>query len=331
MTKFYNLSETEKRSILEEASKRLDMPIFNVEKDWWVTQTLTLVFNMDIGKHLVFKGGTSLSKSWGIIKRFSEDVDLAVNRGFLGDFEGELKKKKITKLRKASSAHIINEFAPDLQEEFNKRGMNDVKINVIETTESDQDPKLVEIQYSPVVAYANYIKPRVLLEIGCRSLIEPKTEKAITSLIDETFPDTEFAQQPVLIPSVNPERTFLEKIFLLHEEFQKPEPRSERMSRHLYDLYKLCQVPECKAALSNKDLYNTIVNHRIQFTKMKEVDYTKHKPEFIDFLPNEKVLDAYRKDYNEMQENMINEEGPSFDDLMKELEQLKVEVNSVKH
>jgi len=69
MTKFYNLSEKEKRSILEEASKRLDMPIFNVEKDWWVTQTLTLVFNMDIGKHLVFKGGTSLSKSWGITER----------------------------------------------------------------------------------------------------------------------------------------------------------------------------------------------------------------------------------------------------------------------
>jgi len=330
MIRFYNVEKEEKENIYKEVSNRTNMPDYNVEKDWWVAQTLSLVFEMAIGPHLVFKGGTSLSKSWGIINRFSEDVDLAVDRKFLG-FEGDLGKNQRTKLRKASSKYIIDEFAPALQEEFNKRGMNDVKINVIDTTESDQDPKLVEIHYPNVVEYAEYIKPRVLLEIGCRSLIEPKTNKKVISLIDEQFPTASFAQQGIMIPSVNPERTFLEKIFLLHEEFQKPEPRSTRMSRHLYDLFKLVQVPECKVALSDETLYNTIVSHRIQFTKMKEVDYDKHKPEFIDFLPNEKVLDAYRKDYNEMQENMINEKSPDFEELIAALEGLKKEINGIKH
>lgn len=328
---FYNIPKEEKVKILREVANATNMPDFNVEKDWWVVQTLTIVFKMNIGKHLVFKGGTSLSKSWGIIKRFSEDVDLAVSRGFLGDFEGELKKKTITKLRKASSAYIIDDFAPALQEEFNKRGMTDVKINVIETTESDQDPKLVEIHYPPAVEYSEYIKPRVLLEIGCRSLIEPKTNKAITSLIDASFPKANFAQQPVLIPSVNPERTFLEKIFLLHEEFQKPNPRSERMSRHLYDLYKLKNIPQCTEGLKNKELYQTIVNHRKQFTSLKEVDYEKHSPKSIDFLPPENVFKAYENDYKEMQESMINEDAPNFNQLMTELKALKEEINLIEH
>ena len=331
MTSFHDLTEAEKKSILEETSKRGGMPMFNVEKDWWVVQTLTIVFSMDVGEHLVFKGGTSLSKSWGIINRFSEDVDLAVNRSFLGDFEGKLKKKTITKLRKASSAYIIDDFTPALQEEFNKRGMTDVKINVIETTQSDQDPKLVEIHYPHAVEYSEYIKPRVLLEIGCRSLIEPKTDKEIISLIDSSFPEASFAQQSVLIPSVNPERTFLEKIFLLHEEFQKPEPRSERMSRHLYDLHKLMQITQCKEGLYNKELYETIVNHRIQFTKLQEVDYEKHEPKHIDFLPPEKVIKAYEKDYKDMNENMINEDAPSFYKLLADLKALKEEINLIEH
>ena len=329
MIRFYNIVEQEKKNIYKEVSNRVNMPAFNVEKDWWVVQTLHLVFKMEAGAHLVFKGGTSLSKSWGVINRFSEDVDLAIDRKFLG-FEGHLNKSQRTKLRKASSSFIVENFAPALQKEFDKRGMQDVKVNVKATTESDQDPKLVEIHYPNVLEYPEYVKPRVLLEIGCRSLIEPKTDKNVISLIDEQFPQSFFAQEAISIPSVNPERTFLEKIFLLHEEFQKPEPRYERMSRHLYDLYKLSKQAVCIAALKNKELYDTIVQHRIQFTKLKEVDYDKHVPEFIKFIPTKNVLDAYRKDYKDMQENMINDKPLSFDELLVALESLQKEINGIR-
>ena len=206
--------------------------------------------------------------------------------------------------------------------------MKDVQVEVIKTTESDQDPKLVEVHYPYVLDYPEYIKPRILLEIGCRSLIEPYTNRKITSLVDTCFPDAEFVSEPIEVASVNPERTFLEKIFLLHEEFQKENIRSERMSRHLYDLFKLMQIPRCREALKDRALYDTIVNHRKQFTKLKEVDYDKYAPKYINFIPPGKVLGAYKKDYNDMRENMINGESPSFDHLLKELNSLKSELNN---
>lgn len=328
MSNWYQKSTEDKIKGYTQAAAKLGMHDFNVEKDWWVVQTLTIVFSMEIGEHLVFKGGTSLSKSWGIINRFSEDVDLAVDRSFYG-FEGELGKSKRDKLRRMNGEYVEKTFALALENEFKKKGISDVEIKVEEAKSSDQDPKVVYIYYPNAVNYPEYIKPRVMLEISCRSLIEPKTDKAVVSLIDSTFPNASFAQQPVLIPSVNPERTFLEKIFLLHEEFQKPNPRSERMSRHLYDLYKLMQAPQCKEGLHNKALYETIVNHRKQFTKVKGVDYNKHNPKHIDFIPPEKVIKAYEKDYNEMDENMISEDGYSFNKLLTVLKALRDEINLI--
>ncbi|MCV9387425.1 nucleotidyl transferase AbiEii/AbiGii toxin family protein [Reichenbachiella ulvae] len=326
MSVFYNIPSKEKKQIFQQVANETGLPAHNVEKDWWVVQTLSLVFGLDAGPHLVFKGGTSLSKSWGIIHRFSEDVDLAVDRAFLG-FEGDLSKKQLTKLRKASSAYIIDEFAPSLQKSFDSIGMNEVQVSVIETTESDQDPKLVEVHYPYTVDYPDYIKPRILLEIGCRSLIEPYTACNIHSLVDNQYPDAVFATPAITVPSVNPERTFLEKIFLLHEEFQKDEMRSERMSRHLYDLYKLKQQQDCLDAIADEELYATIVSHRRQFTRLKDVDYEKHKRESIDPIPPERVYEQYRQDYDEMCENMISENAPSFDQLMEEILDLKQLIN----
>lgn len=107
MTKisFHSLPETEKIIILQEISNKQGLAAFAVEKDWWIVQTLSVIFDMKVGEHLVFKGGTSLSKAWNLIERFSEDVDLAIDRQFLG-FEGELNKKQITALRKAANHYI---------------------------------------------------------------------------------------------------------------------------------------------------------------------------------------------------------------------------------
>ena len=330
MIDWYKKSKEEKIKAYNVISAKTALPNYAIEKDWWVVQTLAIVFNMSIGKHLVFKGGTSLSKSWGIIKRFSEDVDLAVDRSFFG-FEGDLGKSKRDRLRKMNGEYVENTFALTLEKEFKKRGLTDIEIKVEVARNSDQDPKVVYIYYPNAVDYPEYIKPRVMLEISCRSLIEPNTSKEIISLIDEAFPNASFAQKPISVSSVNPERTFLEKIFLLHEEFQKEAPRSERMSRHLYDLHKLKKTPECIKGLQDKNLYQTIVNHRKQFTKVKGVDYEKHSPKSIDFLPPASVFKAYEKDYKEMQENMINEDAPNFEELLTDLRKLKEEINQIKH
>ena len=103
------LPKIRKTNVLLALSKTLKLPTDAIEKDWWVVQTLRLIFEMDCADSLVFKGGTSLSKAWGLINRFSEDIDLALDRKFLG-FEGDLSNQQIKKLRKASFAYITDKF-----------------------------------------------------------------------------------------------------------------------------------------------------------------------------------------------------------------------------
>lgn len=117
MTNFYDIEPAEKEVVFNAISNQTGMPAFAVEKDWWVTQTLGIIFEMEVGSHLVFKGGTSLSKAWKLIDRFSEDIDLAIDRTFLG-FDGELSRSQRTKLRKAAGEYITGQFLNELKERF---------------------------------------------------------------------------------------------------------------------------------------------------------------------------------------------------------------------
>ena len=217
---------------------------------------------MEVASHLIFKGGTSLSKAWKLIDRFSEDIDLAIDREFFG-FAGDLSKNQRDKLRKTTGVYIDEVFFPELKTRLEVKKINGLRIELEEGEESDRDRK-INLYYPNVIPAPGYLEPRVQIEISCRSLREPFTLQAFASLVDETYPDAEFAQGPVKIPTVNPERTFLEKIFLLHEEFQRPpeKMRVKRLSRHLYDVVKLSKTEFAEKALSDQTLYETIVEHR---------------------------------------------------------------------
>ncbi len=115
---FHKLSDDDKRTVFTTASEREGLPAYAVEKDWWVVQTLRIIFQMEVGKHLLFKGGTSLSKAWGLINRFSENIDLALNREFLGFETGLISKAQVQKLRKASFGYITDAFYEDLKTVF---------------------------------------------------------------------------------------------------------------------------------------------------------------------------------------------------------------------
>lgn len=324
---FYNISTKEKISIFNEITGKIGLPPFAVEKDWWVVQTLSVIFETELKDDLIFKGGTSLSKAWNLIERFSEDIDLAVNRNFFG-FKSELSKNSITNLRKTSKKYISETLYPDLISRFKAKGFIDVRIKLIETTESDQDPIIIDIYYPNVIETPGYIRPRVQVEIGSRSLREPYTVKSISSFVDENFPDAEFSQDPIQVPTVNPERTFLEKVFLLHEEFQRPadKMRVDSLSRHLYDIYQLSKSKFAEKAISDKDLYQTIVQHRKRFAKLGGVDYNLHQPQTINPIPIPEVIDEWKKDYIKMQEQMIYGESPSFENM---IESIKTTVDRI--
>ena len=191
------------------------MATFAVEKDWWVVQVLSAVFDMEIGKSLVFKGGTSLSKAWELIERFSEDIDLVFDRSYFG-FDGELTRTQVKNLRKKAGAYIENTLSQDLENRLKDNGLLEIELNYIKQEASDADPVKIEIHYPNVIEYPGYVEPRVLLEISCSSLMEPAEKRFFSSLLDEHYLESTFAQEPIEIPSAIPERTFLEKLFLLH-------------------------------------------------------------------------------------------------------------------
>ena len=330
MHKWFVIPESTKRNAYIQISEKTGMADFAVEKDWWVVQTLSIIFEMEVGQHLVFKGGTSLSKAWKLIERFSEDIDLAIDRNFLG-FEGELSKNQRTELRKATSRYVAETFFGEQQKKFQEKGLLGVAFELVETSDSDQDPRIIEIYYPNVIESPGYIQPRIVVEIGCRSLREPFSVQTFASLVDEEYTESDFAQAPIKVPTVNPERTFLEKIFLLHEEFHKPieKIRVDRLSRHLYDVFHLAKTDFAITALKDKELYKTIVNHRHKFTRVGGVNYNGHQPQTINPIPIPEVIEAWRADYKIMLEQMIYEENPpTFDDIIKELTNLKDKINA---
>ena len=318
---FYTLDKTEKQSIFQAISAQTGMPAFAVEKDWWVTQALAIVFEMDVSKHVVFKGGTSLSKAWKLIQRFSEDIDLAIDSEYFA-IKGALTRSKITQLRKTAGAYSTGIFFDELQKRFADAGFHDLRFIIAEAKDSDQDPIIIEIHYPNIIEAPGYLLPRIQIEIGCRSLREPFTVQAFGSLVDEIYKDKEFSKPLIHVPTVNPERTFLEKIFLLHEEFHRPaeKMRVDKLSRHLYDVYHLSKTPFAEKAINNQELYETIVAHRYKFSRVGGVDYNEHDPRLINPIPVPEVMEAWKADYKRMLEEMIYEpDAPSFEQLIEKL------------
>ncbi len=314
-------------------SKEMNLPPAAIEKDWWVVRTLDLVFQTEIANHTVFKGGTSLSKAWGLIDRFSEDIDLALDRKFFG-FEKEdleMTGSQVSKLRKESLKYISEKYLPMLQKSFQEAGFVKVDLQLIPIKSNDEDPVKIEVSYSSVTEKSDYLPPRVLVEIGSRSLIEPFTERQFFSFVGEHFSGRSFSDSTIVIPTVNPERTFLEKIFLLHEEFQQiPEKiKVDRQSRHLYDLEKLMDTEFGEKGLSDKELYKQIVEHRKTITPLRGINYANHVPGKINPIPPADRLDAWRKDYELMQQSMIYKESLPFDKLMERLIELKNRINKI--
>ena len=331
---FYTTEKAEKEAVFNAIAAENGMTPFAVEKDWWVSRTLEIIFQMSIAKHLVFKGGTSLSKAWKLINRFSEDIDLAIDKAFFKGYSGEISKSKISKLRKEAGNYTTGTFFEELQEEFKAKGFNDLDFIVIDAEDSDQDPRVIEIYYpNSIKSQSEYVLPRVQIEVSCRSLREPFTVKSFGALVDEVYADKDFAEPLFDVPTVNPERTCLEKLFLLHEEFHRPaeKMRVDRLSRHLYDIYHLTKAGIAEKAINDKELYETIVAHRYKFSRVGEVDYNLHSPKTLNPIPVADKMEEWKSDYAKMKEDMIYEENkPSFEDLINNLNELKIKLQALK-
>jgi len=325
MFDWHKLGTPQKMNFLSQASAITGYPDQIIEKDFWVTVALKAIFDTPWSQYLVFKGGTSLSKAWNIIERFSEDIDLALDRQALGFAPGEISKSQIKKLREASAAFMEQQFMPDLEQRLLQIGIEpgQFTLEIQPIASPDVDPRIIKIRYQSVVPGHTYVRDQVLIEIGARSLKEPYAPRNIMTILSAVFPGTSVADPAFQINTVLPERTFYEKALLLHEEHCKATEnrRHLRLSRHLFDLYRIKQSPHAKNALADKELFDVIVAHRKLYNTIRGISYENHTFQAINFIPPADVLELWRQDYDQMGV-MIFGEKPSFDQILEEMNSL---------
>ena len=321
--KFIDIPADRQRQAINNVALKTELPPSSIEKDWWVTQVLKALHTLPYAEHIAFKGGTSLSKCWNLIARFSEDIDIALSREFLG-FGGELSKTQISdKLRRAACSFVRGKMQYDVKEALLALGIRqDVfSVDVVITPVTTVDPEVITVTYQSLYDVSPYIKNTVKLEISGRSMVEPVEKKFINAAIDAHFPNAPFAEDPFEVNAVIPERTFLEKVFLLHEEFHKDVVRVERMSRHVYDLAMMMDSERKIAdrAVNNEELYRTVLEHRRKFIGLKGFNYDELYTDTLCIVPGNEIAERWQEDYKFMGEHMIYGPVPSFEELVEKM------------
>ena len=322
------------------AGRRGISPIV-VEKDFWVCWTLQRVFALqNPPASLVFKGGTSLSKVWGVIDRFSEDVDLSFNRdqlGFGGESDpalaasGKQRIRMLEKLVDTCISMIRDQFLPQLREAIAKALGESTQEWSLEI--DADDPQAILFHYPSsstrgASAGMGYLRPLVKLELGARNEHWPSEAATIRSFASEDFPNL-FAQPHASVTVVSAERTFWEKVTILHRwHHAGPDrPLRDRQSRHYFDVYKLYQSEIGQRALANPDLLRSVAQHQEVVFAAKWANYAEAVPGTLRIIPPPELLRRLKQDYVQMRE-MIFGTPPTFEQIMEALLALEDAVNA---
>lgn len=340
MSQFLGLTEADQRLTIGQTAARLGWIESSVEKDFWVTWTLQQLFAMpDLAPHLTFKGGTSLSKAWGLIDRFSEDIDLTIGRDALG-FGGanspeqapsaKQQSKRLKALKLACSDHVRDLVHPQLLERLEAvLGQTGWTLRM---DAEDPDAQTLLFAYPTHFAAqaARYLRPVVKIEFGARSDPWPASERVVRPVMAENFPQV-LEGSDAVVHALAPERTFWEKAMLLHEETYRPEgkPRRPRMARHYYDLFRLIEQGVGKSVLRDPDLFEQIAAHRRVFFAQTWVDYSTLRPESLRITPLPEQEATWRQDYAEMQGEMFSAAPPEFDTVLASIREFEADMRDI--
>jgi len=336
---FLRLSMEERRfaCLKVEAEKRLQAA--SVEKDFWVCWTLRELFDLPgLGTQMTFKGGTSLSKAWGLIERFSEDIDIVVDKAPLG-FAGEAspdrapsnkqRRRRLDDLMAACRAWVQGDLKNAVEARIADRlGESQRWRLVVDPDADDGQCLLFEYPGAFPASEAGYVRPVVKIELGARSDDWPSETRAVTPYVAELFPKTpeDFAR----VSTLAAERTFWEKALLLHEETFRPldKPRRIRMARHYYDLWCLITRGVAQRASEDTALFERVAEHREIFFRLGWVDYATLRRGSLRFTPPDQHRDAWRHDYDAMAESMFYGERPGFDEILRVVGEFERQINA---
>lgn len=330
------MAARERADLFAETAARRGLVDAIVEKDFWVCWVLRQLFlNRAFEGRLLFKGGTSLSKIFKAINRFSEDIDLAVDYVALG-FTGEKdpRRENISKTKRnaildemigACQGLIAGEFLETFKRQFAEiLGATDAWGLEV----SKADPNVVQFRYPAAsTKRLDYLSPQVLLELGTHAEFVPHDCFTVRSFAGEEFPNV-VADRDVRVKALLAKRTFWEKATILHAEYHRPADKAlpDRYSRHYYDVAMMAGGKIKDEALADKALLAQVVKHKETFYPSGWARYKSARPGSLRVVPPENRMAALEQDYKKMRV-MIFGEQPSFGWVLDRLGRLEKEVN----
>lgn len=329
MQRFAELPQKDRSDAIVIAAQRLGMEPAIVEKDFWVCWTLDYLFRESSFKNsFAFKGGTSLSKGFGLIERFSEDIDLIFDWRLLGYGLDEPWEKRSNTKQDAFVVEINDDAArflrdtlmPEMQTYIEEQQITGGSLAI-----DQRDPQTLRLFY-PQSFFDNSILQEIRLETGALAAWSPTTTARIVPYIAEEFPDA-FERASTAVRTVSPERTFWEKATILHKEAFRTNGRfPSRYSRHYYDLYKLAQSDVKRRALGDTGLLKSVVDFKMTFWRSNAARYDLCAPGTLQLMPPQDAVPLIEHDYASMR-NMIFGEVPDFEVMTSGISRLQDEIN----
>lgn len=326
MKEIADLNAQDRSELFNETARRKGITPAAVEKDFWVCWVLMKIYTHSrLSELLRFKGGTSLSKCFGVIERFSEDIDLILDWTELSqpDLTQELSNTKQSKLKDEINSQaqdfIKQELLPLIQIEVEGYCLAEIDEN---------DPHTINVSYQPVFPN-HYLRDQIRLEIGPLAEMVPFGHYSVKPYVAEEFPKL-FKQPSVELDAIKPERTFWEKVTILHAEAHRPDnkPQPSRYSRHYYDVYRMLGTEIEQAALANLDLLEDVVRFKKKFYYSAWANYDLAVLPTIRLVPGDKVMASLKADYAEMQE-MIFGDYPSLDEIISAITDFEQRLNQL--
>lgn len=335
------LSARDQKEILQASAAELGRQTSVLEKDIWVCWVLQTLFSLPGAHPMAFKGGTSLSKIYAIIDRFSEDVDITLDYKHFEDsgfkdhperfdpFAENASKNQIKKfsdrLKGYVKTYAIETVIPYLEAELAKLPTADQhRIDV------DESGEKIWISFPSVVETSDeYLKSQVLIELGGRNVIDPNEIHTITPYVAQITQSVSYPTCDIVV--LSPERTFWEKATLIHVECNrgKFKENAQRLSRHWYDLTMLAKHTSGKTAINNRPLFEDVIRHKKIFFNTQYANYDDCLSRSIKLLPDKETISGLEADYKKMvSAGMMYQEPPLFSEIIEAISQLETEINN---
>lgn len=342
---FLRAKAEDRRDVFLGAARRLGTPEQYVEKDFWVAWTLDVLFNGLPGGHprLLFKGGTSLSKAYGLISRFSEDIDITVFRADLGhaasmdELQALSRKKREARLDAIKSAcrgyiqeTLLVHFDRVIRATFAQSGIDAPGPRAVADPDDPDGQSLLFWYPSVTVSMNEYVRPAVKIESGAKSALDPHQDVTIHPYISDELPGLSLAVENVT--TVVAERTFWDKVIILHGSRRWFETRGvlrrqgQRVSRHYYDVHRMLESGLGAKAVGDRGLAADCVAHARMFFNSPDLDLESAAPGTLALSPVEGMAGELRRDYGRMA-GMIIGAAPSFEDVLASIASLEAELN----